>query len=207
MIALCHVSFFALHFDMSGAGQKSSVQQGVTSMIIISMPATPELKARLPNEVSGRVNVYQVDNGSLHFGALALQSDTWYDIVWWVGRWEWFQMAAKTRYNTEFVNVRVPREDRDKVTQWYIDHETEFGDMLEGLVLNGYKVSVNQDDANDCVIVAFTGHDGAPYNRGMCMTSRAATPLEALYLGFYKHYVICDGKGWPEPENQDRSYG
>jgi hypothetical protein len=176
-------------------------------MYVFTKPVNPNFFAAHRWYHNKGIVLLRDDHHSLHFGAFARQNTFWIEVILPYGKWEWFEMAARTKFGTTFVNVRVSREERNKIDAWAIDHETEQGDMLDALVCNGYKVSLNQDVDNDCILVAVTGGNGSPYNRGLCMTSRAGSPLEALYLAFYKHFVMCDGKEWPEPDDIDRSYG
>ena len=130
-----------------------------------------------------------------------------FEIIVYITSWEVFHMTQKTRYGTEFVNVRLDANSRPIVEQWVVDNEPELGTMIEALVSDGYKLSLNLDTRHDCFICAFTGTDENRENRGLCMTSRASTAMEALWVGLYKHYVVCDGGSWGKPEQSAADWG
>jgi hypothetical protein len=176
-------------------------------VIIFRNTLSASSKQFYANQLDGRLHCFYRSDGSILFATYAMRKDVFLEVILWPSEWEYAEMKKRTRYGVEFVNLRVPAEDKAKVTQWMLDHEVELGDMLDDLVSSGYKISLNLDSGNDCHLVAITGSDDAVYNRGLCMTSRAGSPVEALYVGLYKHYVLCDGKDWPIPELGDQTYG
>jgi len=121
--------------------------------------------------------------------------------------WRFTMARLGTRYGVNFVNIRIAPDNREKVLQWILDNEADLGEMLVNLIGDNYKLSLNEDTANDCFIVAITGSDENRVNRGLCMTTRSNDLMECLFMALYKHYVMCDGKSWGEPVDKSTDWG
>jgi hypothetical protein len=125
----------------------------------------------------------------------------------YIGNWEWFKMAAKTRYGIDFVALRLTEEQKPQFLSWAEDNAPDAFTHIEHMVSDGYKISINMDANNDCVIVAVTGTDNNRTNRGLCMTSRAGDAIEALMMALYKHIILCDGGSWGDIEQRASDWG
>jgi hypothetical protein len=124
-----------------------------------------------------------------------------------VGNFErWFYMA-NTRFNTQFVNLKLTAELKPQFVAWADDNAADTLTLLNQVVAANYKVSCNMDEQNDCFIVSVTGTPDNRYNRNLCMTSRSNDLLEALLMMLYKVIVLCDMQDWGEAADTNNNWG
>lgn len=102
-----------------------------------------------------------------------------------------------------FVDIRLNKSDKDAVSQWGKEQADDMLDLLSSILEGGHKLSVTWSDNTDCFIASFTGTDDECVNYGLVMSSRANNPWEAVVIGLYKHFEICDGGVWPKDTKQD----
>jgi hypothetical protein len=147
---------------------------------------------------------------NLHIYSFAFASPdelTWFEVSGWLSLWEYFEMAARTKFGTTFVNLRLSTDQKPAFEKWAENNQADMFTYLVGMVEDGYKISINLDANNDCIIVAVTGTDGNRVNRGRCMTSRSRDAIEALLMAIFKHVVLCDGGDWGEGEDKTSDWG
>jgi hypothetical protein len=144
---------------------------------------------------------------SYSFAFASTDENTWFEVSGWLKNWEYTEMAGRTRYGTEFVNLRLSLEQKPQFEVWAKENQDDLFNYLVNMVADGYKISINLDANNDCIIVAVTGTDNNRTNRGRCMTSRSHDAIEALLMAIFKHVVLCDGGDWGEGENKASDWG
>jgi len=150
---------------------------------------------------------YMTDYHTYSFAFASADLSTWFEISGWLSVWEYFEMAQRTRYGTTFVNLRLTTDQKPAFEHWAKENQADLFSYVVNMVADGYKISLNLDSNNDCVIVAVTGTDGNRVNRGRCMTSRSTDAIEALLMAVFKHIVLCDGGDWGEEEERSSDWG
>jgi hypothetical protein len=82
-----------------------------------------------------------------------------------------------------------------KETVWTLD---DFDTELCNLNDDGYKVSFNYDDYNDCYGCFITPGKGNTTNAGFILTGRGSSPWKAFRQAAYVHVVLFekDWSGW-----------
>lgn len=100
----------------------------------------------------------------------------------------------------------------DQKNTWKkVQEKTPFAhvDMLDDLIGQGYKISVSFDEKNDTYNCTITCPKtlNMTDNAGYAFSTRAKTALEAMDMGLYKHYVLCDKQQWDTDEAGDGSLG
>lgn len=133
--------------------------------------------------------------------------NVWVELVSDLWEYQEYIYMANTRFNVEFVNLRLTADDKPKFVAWADDNAPDLGTLLDNMVGSGYKMSMNLDSQNDCYIVAVTGTGDARDNKGLCMTSRADDLVEALMMAVYKHVVLCNSGSWGKPEDRSLDWG
>lgn len=108
----------------------------------------------------------------------------------------------------EFVSVNLTEDEKKKFKSVYSESPQEFFNQLDGLLKNGYKVSLSYDKQNNCVLASMTGKDPLSPNFNYVLTSRAADAWESLALSLFKHFHVCDDEDWGGDTREDgRSWG
>ena len=133
MCATLHTFVWATR-QVGSLGKSHFIRPGVAPMYILKRAISTKFRERYSDQLDGRLNWDVLDGGSSHCISYAATPNEFTEIVFYISKWEWFHMKQRTRYGVDFVNLRIPREDRDTVTQWSVDHETELSEMVEGLV-------------------------------------------------------------------------
>ena len=119
---------------------------------------------------------------------------------------ESMEMAKNFQSSMEFVELKLPLDQKSAYTAWLKSNSDKFWQLLTELGESGYKVTLSPDTDNACYIVSLIGTKNSRSNANRCMSSRSDDPFEAYMLAFYKHFVICDGSDWGKTSN-DRSWG
>lgn len=106
----------------------------------------------------------------------------------------------------QFCDIRLTKEDKKEFEQWATANAPDAFDLLDSLVNSGVKMSYSWSDANDCYTVSFTDLEEKSQNYQVVLVSRADNFQEALMIGLYKHYVVCDQGLWPV-KSQESDWG
>lgn len=97
----------------------------------------------------------------------------------------------------EFAYVSLT-EAHDRAYETWVKNDAGTTDDLINILTNdGYIVSVSQDLVSDGFKCSFTTKRPKHINNGICITSWSDSPLDALYLNFWKTYVLFEGKRAP----------
>jgi hypothetical protein len=97
----------------------------------------------------------------------------------------------------EFAYVSLTdAHDRD-YEQWIKNEAGNTEDILEVLVGDGYSVSLSKDLVSDGFKCSFTTKLPKHINSGICITSWSDSVLDALYLNYWKTYILFEGKRAP----------
>jgi hypothetical protein len=108
----------------------------------------------------------------------------------------------------EFVAINLTEDEKKQFKKAYTDKPNDLLGQLDGLLKNGYKLSLSYDNQNNCVLASLTGKDPNSPNYNYVMTSRAGESWESMALALFKHYVVCDDEDWGGDTREDgRSWG
>lgn len=121
--------------------------------------------------------------------------------------WRITVAKLKQNYGVEFVNITVSTADKAQFDSWVGSQNVELTEIMTHIISSGYKLSVSLDQNNDCYICALTGTEDQRWNAKKCMTSRADSIEEAIWLAAYKHVVICGAGDWGESNSRNTTWG
>lgn len=91
---------------------------------------------------------------------------------------------------SNFAQVTLSETDKDAFMLWAKERAPEFGELLEVVLGDSYRVSFKVDYHNSCTQCAFTQQDNKHNNSGVILISRADNPEEAFLLCCYKIFVM-----------------
>ena len=112
------------------------------------------------------------------------------------------EMAKNTKQsawgNIEFLDFRLDRSDERDFEKWAQENSSKWGDYVDDLLAEGYKISISPDMRNMCTIVTLTDRSEKGLNANTCFSSRAELWVDAMLLMLYKHFVVANGQQWPK---------
>lgn len=93
-----------------------------------------------------------------------------------------------------FINHNMTVAEKKKFDEWSTAIPTDelFG-LLDQIVDDGYVVSCKVDDYNHCYTCSLTCRNTNSENFGFVLSGRAPTPVNALYVSLFKHFVLLAG--------------
>lgn len=97
----------------------------------------------------------------------------------------------------EFAYVSLTDAHDREYETWIKNEAGNTDDIITILANDGYNVSVSQDLVSDSYKCSFTTKLPKHVNSGICITSWSDNPLDALFLNFWKTYVLFEGKRAP----------
>lgn len=103
-----------------------------------------------------------------------------------------------------FAKVTLTREQRDEFLTWAEAINEDTVEIMTGVLLEGYKLSIKLDEENETWIATLTGDETSKHNAQTSMSARHMELDTALLLVVYKHTVLCEGADWEnaaEPED------
>lgn len=107
--------------------------------------------------------------------------------------------------NIEFAYVSLTDSHDRAYEEWVKSEAGNTEDLLEVLVADGYSVSLAKDLVSDGFKCSFTTKLPKHINSGICITSWSDSVMDALYLNYWKTYVLFEGKRAPtKPETAGR---
>lgn len=91
-----------------------------------------------------------------------------------------------------FINYELTMPDKEWLAD--ADVETEFpADLVDDLVMEGYKFSLSVDQRNSCFVASLTDREaGSPFEN-CCLTGRGASPAAARISLLYRHVHLAAG--------------
>jgi len=106
---------------------------------------------------------------------------------------------SKSSWNgeVEFAYVSLNDSHDRAYEEWLKGEAGNTEDILEVLVGDGYSVSLSKDLISDGFKCSFTTKLPKHVNSGICITSWSDSPLDALYLNYWKTYILFEGKRAP----------
>lgn len=99
--------------------------------------------------------------------------------------------------NVEFAYVSLTEAHDRQYEEWLKNEAGTTEDLIQILVGDGYSVSISKDLVSDGFKCSLTTKLPKHVNSGICITSWSDNPLDALYLCFWKTYVLFEGKRAP----------
>ncbi len=96
----------------------------------------------------------------------------------------------------DFVEIRLDDKEKADFKKRYAADGQAILAPLDGLLHEGYKLSISYDDNNKCLIASLTCKYSLSPNFNYVMTSRASDMWEAMALAAYKHFSCCDNGDW-----------
>lgn len=113
-------------------------------------------------------------------------------------------MASK--FDKTFASVRLDKADAKALEAWRAEHKLTGLDVVSQLMGDGYKVSATYIADKSSFCVSIIGTEFTKPNASSIMTAWSDDLEEAMIIGAYKHYVLCDGGSWPT-QNNDQPWG
>lgn len=106
----------------------------------------------------------------------------------------------------KFATVSISRQDLPKVEELAEVYENDLNQALDVLADDDVKLSMNYVEKRNSWCVTLTPKEDNKHNKEISMTSWSNNPIEALWIGLYKHIVICNRKEYPYDTN-DSAFG
>lgn len=93
------------------------------------------------------------------------------------------------------VDVPLPADAKSAIEAWAKD--TDMDIALQDLLNQQYSLKVSWNDRNKAFLASLSCYDAESPNAHRTMISRAKSPVMAIWVALFKHYMICDGN-WLE---------
>ena len=101
-----------------------------------------------------------------------------------------------------FVDYRLNTKQKKEFSGWLKDHSDDLFEMLETLLLTGHKLSVSYDDKSGSSIATVICRDTSSQNAHCCVSSRHASPLDAVGVALFKHFTILADLSWKDIDSE-----
>lgn len=106
--------------------------------------------------------------------------------------------------NKKFAQLSLDVSREAELTAWVTGEGIQVWDLLTNLLNDGYKVSLVWVYKQSSFCVSIMGTDDSKHNQDAILTSWSDDLEDALLIGGFKHYVICDGGKWPLQDTSRR---
>lgn len=110
---------------------------------------------------------------------------------------------AKFREST-FAALTLTASDEKKFDEWVKAENVDAMTMLNRLGGDGFKFSASYVFDQNAWCFSIIGTDNTKEHASMVMTSWSDDLGEAIAIGAYKHYTLCNGGEWPTRDNAPR---
>lgn len=109
-----------------------------------------------------------------------------------------------TDWQVTFSTLKLSAGDKKAFETWAKSNADDMFLILYPEVLqSGIKCSLSYDRDHDTFIFSMTDRDPGSENHNVCMVSRSNSHEEAMLIGLYKHFVLCDDCPWPIAGSDD----
>lgn len=102
----------------------------------------------------------------------------------------------QSKYTHQFVRFTPVKADADAVKKFDFSGVDWFS-WIDELLDGGYKLSVNTDRKNDCVVASLTCSNEKDQNNGFILTARGTDTTTALAWLYWLHNIRFES-GWNE---------
>lgn len=109
----------------------------------------------------------------------------------------------KPEWAVNFARINLSSDEKKQAKEWIKNNINDCDMYWVNLGTDGWKQSSSYDSENDCWIVSLTQRQPDHRDYNVCVTSRAANPIEGLMLCFFKIVVLYDGVKLPVEGNLD----
>lgn len=104
-------------------------------------------------------------------------------------------------YNkSSFSPLRLTSDDEKRFTDWIKAESVDALDCLKRLTGDGFKVTMTYVFDQNAWCVSLVGTETTKKHKDVVMTSWSDDLGEAIAIGAYKHYIVCDGGEWPSAD-------
>lgn len=100
--------------------------------------------------------------------------------------------------NMEFVTFKISPEEKKDYDKWADSCELSVDDVLNKFGGDGFKMSLKYVADVQSWVFTVIGTDVTKAHKNQAMSSWSDMVLDVVLVAAYKHYVMCDGGGWPE---------
>jgi hypothetical protein len=107
-----------------------------------------------------------------------------------------YKMKRNFNQAWTFVRCDLAPEEREHFVGWLQETQDDIIEVLNAVLLHGYKLSVVFDDDNDTWIATLSGTKYTAHNDKSSMSSRHTSFEDAVMLMLYKHTVVAQGGTW-----------
>lgn len=106
---------------------------------------------------------------------------------------------ARTNWN--FVTIRLQKSDKKGLETWAesIDHDLQT--LYDFACDDNLKMTLTYSEKQSSWCFTLTRGDADKHQKNTSMTSWSDDPIEAQYMGFYKHVVISQRGEWVGEDN------
>jgi len=100
--------------------------------------------------------------------------------------------------NMQAVNIQLTQADKAPLEKFAEGYKYDVVHAINQLGGSGIKVSITWVDDSNSWCVTLTGSPSSKHNKDRFMSSWSDDWVEALFMGLYKHEVVCDNGSWVE---------
>lgn len=114
-------------------------------------------------------------------------------------------IAAQTRTNgkntvqngPQWLNYTMNQDESTRFKKWRDEQTIEgLNECIEGLLDNGYSVSIKWDTFNDCYATFITAPKSDDNPQSIILTGRGKSAVSSALGALFRHYHIFEGS-WP----------
>jgi len=98
--------------------------------------------------------------------------------------------------NVNFVDYQLTKEEMQEADDWIESGDVNISDIVNEMLLEGYRFTFTYDVKNFCVVVSVMGKTPDNPNVGLCMSTRHGHVSRATALAVYKHKIIFSSNAW-----------
>jgi hypothetical protein len=103
---------------------------------------------------------------------------------------------AKTSNEFNLIDYRLSDEQLAEFDAWIAKQAADPTTVLTELATLSYKISLTYVENSEAWCASITGKPDAKFNSATTLTSWADEPLEALYMGAFKVFVVFNRGKW-----------
>lgn len=104
----------------------------------------------------------------------------------------------------EFASIQLTVADEKQFTEWITSENQSGLDIMNKLSGDGFKMSLSYIFDQSAFCFSIIGTENTKKHADLVMSSWSDDLEEAILIGAYKHYVLCQEDVWPTAKSGQR---